>query len=66
MKKITINDYYWHNKYYFYCLEPKITKKTYDDIEIAGNTEDLCEMENIQILEKKCMILVIVLNFYFY
>jgi len=56
------------NKYYFYYLEIKNTKKFYDDFEFSGLTElGLCEMENIleniQILKKKCLFLVTVVNY---
>ncbi|XP_060856853.1 GATOR complex protein Iml1 isoform X2 [Metopolophium dirhodum] len=41
---------------------PKSTKKSYDDIELSGDTEDSCEMENIEILEKKLSVNIIKLQ----
>ncbi|XP_022175308.1 GATOR complex protein DEPDC5 isoform X1 [Myzus persicae] len=59
--KLTSNRRRWSHTF---PEKPKITKKVYDDIEIAGNTEDLCEMENIQILEKKLNLNIIKLQKY--
>jgi hypothetical protein len=49
----------------FFYLEIKNTKKFYDDFEFSGLTElGSCDMENIleniQILKKKCLFLVII------
>eukprot|EP00102_Acyrthosiphon_pisum_P010299 XP_008178582.1 PREDICTED: DEP domain-containing protein 5 isoform X2 [Acyrthosiphon pisum] len=54
--KLTSNRRRWSHTF---PEKPKSTKKSYDDIELSGHTEDLCEMENIQKLEKKLSVNII-------
>ncbi|CAI6354849.1 unnamed protein product [Macrosiphum euphorbiae] len=59
--KLTSNRRRWSHTF---PEKPKSTKKLYDDLEFSGHTEDLCEMENIQILEKKLSVNIIKLQKY--